>query len=75
MEPTIEDGSIVYVKYTKDLHNNDIGIFVVNGVTMCKRYKEEGLEKWLTPDNTSSEFSPIHLDENTDCIAQGKVLL
>ena len=75
MEPTIKDGSTVCVKCTEELHDGDIGIFIVNGDVMCKRYKEDNAEKWLVPDNTSSNYKAIQLDENIECRVQGKVLL
>lgn len=74
MEPTIVDGSIVYVKRVEQLCDGDIGIFVVDGNVMCKRYRED-TKVWLQPDNPSPEYSPKHIDENTECIIQGKVLL
>lgn len=38
MEPTIADGSIVYVQKTEELKPNEIGIFSVDGAMYCKRY-------------------------------------
>lgn len=38
MEPTIKDGSVVMVKQVDVLSNGDIGIFIINGEVMCKRY-------------------------------------
>lgn len=75
MEPTITDQSIVFVKSVETLNDGDIGIFVVNENVMCKRYKETGSKKWLQPDNSSNEFSIININEDTNCIIQGKVLL
>lgn len=74
MEPTIADGSIVYVKRAEQLSDGDIGIFIVDGNVMCKRYREDS-RVWLQPDNSSPEYSPKYIDENTECIIQGKVLL
>ena len=74
MEPTIQDQSIVFVKATTELKDGDIGIFVVNNDVMCKRYRENGQEKWLEPEN-QSEYSDIHFNEDTSCITQGIVLL
>ena len=75
MEPTISDGQIVLVKQVQQLENNDIGIFNVDGNTMCKRYFLQGDEEKLVPDNQSGEFEEIKKDEVVNCIIQGKVLL
>ena len=75
MEPTISDGQIVLVKQVQELENNDIGIFNVDGNTMCKRYLLQGDEEKLVPDNQSGEFEEIKKDEVVNCIIQGKVLL
>ena len=75
MEPTIRDGSMVFVQDIKDLLDRDIGIFVVDGQVMCKRYRENGTGKWLEPDNKSDEFKVIHIKDETNCIIQGKVLI
>ncbi len=74
MQPTIMDGAIVFVNATETLANGDIGIFVVNGEVMCKRYCREGDRIWLQPDN-SSEYKSVELNEYISCRVQGKVLL
>lgn len=43
MEPVIHNGDIVYVKRTNDLKIKDIGIFSVNGETLCKMYYRSGM--------------------------------
>ena len=74
MQPTIMDKSTVFVEATEVLSDGDIGIFVVDGEVMCKRYREDGEKVWLQPDN-SSEFDSIELNDHIDCRTQGKVLL
>ena len=74
MQPTIMDKSTVFVEATEVLSDGDIGIFVVDGEVMCKRYCEDGERVWLQPDN-SSEFDSIELNDHIDCRTQGKVLL
>ena len=75
MEPTVQNKSTVFVQRTQDVSDGDIGIFVVNNQVMCKRYREEGECKWLEPDNKAPEYTPIYLNEDTQCIVQGKVLI
>ena len=74
MQPTIMDKSTVFVEATKVLSDGDIGIFVVDGEVMCKRYREDGARVWLQPDN-SDEFNSVELNEHVDCRVQGKVLI
>ena len=74
MEPTITDGSIVFVKRVHELNGGDIGIFLVDGNIMCKRYCLDGGEKWLRPDNETPEFKAICIKEGMNCLLQGKVL-
>ncbi len=74
MQPTIMDKSTVFVEATKVLSDGDIGIFVVDGEVMCKRYREDGARAWLQPDN-SDEFNSVELNEHMDCRVQGKVLI
>ena len=75
MEPTIPDQSIVFVKKVDELQDGEIGIFVVDGNVMCKRYKIEHGESWLQPDNDCDQYDSILLNDSIDCILQGKVLL
>lgn len=74
MEPTILDQSIVFVQTVAELRDGDIGIFVVDGSVMCKRFREEQGKRWLQPDNDAAEFSSVLLQDGINCIVQGKVL-
>ena len=74
MEPTISNGSIVFVQKVDTLDDKDIGIFVVDGTVMCKRYREVNGKKWLQPDN-DLEYAPVYFKQDTNCIIQGRVLL
>ena len=74
METSIPDGSIVLVRKTDVVDNGEVGIFVVDGDVMCKRYKEEGLEHLLVPDNPSDEFSVINLANIEQCETLGQVI-
>lgn len=75
MEPTIQDQSIVFVQAVEELFDGDIGLFVVQGEVMCKRYREDGENKWLEPDNKSSEYKTICFHGSEECYIQGKVIL
>lgn len=73
MQPTIMDKSTVFVEAAEVLSDGDVGIFVVDGEVMCKRYREDGERVWLQPDN-SSEYDTIELTDHIECRIQGKVL-
>lgn len=72
MEPKIPDGSIVLVKATQELQSKDVGIFIVDGEAMCKRYIDTGEKIILVPDNRNFERKDIS-DENV-LLIQGKVV-
>lgn len=74
MEPTIKDGDIVFVQKMEELNDQEIGIFVVNGDVMCKRFREENGMRWLQPDNATEDYKSIMLTEEVSCYCQGRVL-
>lgn len=51
MQPTIEDGSIVFVRKQPDLQNGQIGIFMIDGEAVCKRYFHKGTTVTLRSEN------------------------
>ena len=72
MEPTIDDGCIVWVHQQEDIMHGQIGIFNVNSGALCKRYySKNGIVK-LTSDNP--DFGDIQGDalEGLRCV--GRVL-
>lgn len=75
MEPTIQDQSVVFVQDVEELFDGDIGLFVVQGEVMCKRYRDDGENKWLEPDNKSPEYKTICFQGSEECYIQGKVIL
>lgn len=73
MEPTIQNGSIVFVRKTSALRNNDIGIFMVDvEESVCKRYIKNGKTVELHSDNPS--HLPIILKPHQQLGIVGKVL-
>lgn len=74
MEPTIPDGSIALIEDVEVLSHDDIGIFVLDGEVMCKRYLIIDGCTYLAPDNDSDEYRTIKIGENNRCDIQGKVL-
>lgn len=74
MEPTIPDESVVLVKQVEELVDDDIGIFVVDGTVMCKRFKVFESEIRLCPDNKSSEYKEYRITNDMAFVIQGKVI-
>lgn len=74
MEPTISEGTIIFVKASDTLEHNDIGIFVVNGETMCKRYIVTEQGTVLVSDNESEKYPSILLSSIDSFSLQGKVI-
>lgn len=74
MEPTIKDGSIVFCQKVDELDDGEIGIFIVNGDVMCKRYRKIDKKWWLLPDNESPKYKHIQIDKSMSCSLLGKVL-
>lgn len=72
MESTYKNGDILLVQKTEELSNGDIGIFYIDGNTMCKKYVKQGRGISLVPEN--NKYEAIKVTKNKDCIIQGKVL-
>ena len=72
MEPDIPDESIVLVKEQEKLLHGDVGIFNINGESMCKQYTESNGKVILLPIN--EQFEPIEVKEHSTFHIQGKVI-
>ncbi len=73
MEPVIQDNSVVWVKKQEDIAVGDIGIFVLNGESLCKVLEMVDGECRLISLNT--KYKPITVYESDDLKVVGKVLL
>lgn len=73
MEPTIKDKSIVFVKKAEEVNHEDVGLFIVNGDLMCKRYIKQERDYKLVPDNCKYDTIQGKEDSSIECI--GKVIL
>lgn len=75
MEPTIEDGSIVWVHKQTDIHDGEVGIFTLADSAVCKRVRlnEHGRIKQLDSDNPA--YDPITGSELEDLRVVGRVIL
>lgn len=82
MEPTIEDGSIVFVRQTSQLEDGEIGIFQINTTSFstdeevtCKIYKRISQNR-LQLISINPGYEPIDIDLTKHrCQILGKVIL
>lgn len=82
MEPTIEDGSIVFVRQTSQLEDGEIGIFQINTTSFstdeevtCKIYKRISQSR-LQLISINPEYEPIDIDLTKHrCQILGEVIL
>jgi SOS-response transcriptional repressor LexA len=68
MEPTFENGQIVYVRKQESLEVGEVGIFVLNGEVFCK---ELGRGRLIS---RNSKYKPIILSEYDELYIFGKVV-
>ena len=75
MEPTIADGSVVWVHKQVDIRDGQVGIFMVGDSAVCKRafFDGRGCVKRLESDNPA--YKPIVGDGLEGLRVVGKVLL
>lgn len=74
MYPDYLDGDFVYVDKTKELNNDDIGIFFYDGEAYCKKYYEDNdIKKLISLNPDQERYSPIVIENDTFEV-QGKVI-
>ncbi|MBE6701007.1 MAG: helix-turn-helix domain-containing protein [Ruminococcaceae bacterium] len=73
MEPVIYDSSVVWVKKQETLQPGEIGIFLLNGESLCKRL--EYYDGNCTLISLNPKYKPIEVFENDDLRVVGKVLM
>lgn len=72
MEPTIPDGSIVWVRKTPEIDNGQIGVFMINDSAVCKRFHKDETAMLLESDN--KKYPPIPIKEFDRLGLVGRVL-
>jgi SOS-response transcriptional repressor LexA len=73
MEPEISDGSTVWVKKQENISQGEIGIFLLNGESLCKKYDfSDGICKLIS---INKKYHPIEVLESDDLRVVGRVLL
>lgn len=73
MEPIISDSSVVWVKKQEVLDSGDVGIFVINGESLCKKLDDSNGKCRLVSFN--SKYAPIEVLDTDDLRVIGKVIL
>ncbi len=72
MEPEIQDGSIVWVRNQDTLYHDDIGIFTLNGESLCKQlYLKDGKCRLVS---INPRYAPIEIGDDDDLRVVGKVI-
>ena len=77
MKPYINDGEMVFVKETQNLHNGDVGIFCVDGAMYCKQYHvDENRNLHLLSANPDRANTNVYVgvDSESSVKCCGKVL-
>lgn len=72
MEPTIPDGTIVWVRKTPEIDNGQIGVFMINDSAVCKRFHKDETAILLESDN--KKYPPIPIKEFDRLGLVGRVL-
>jgi repressor LexA len=75
MEPTIEDGCIVWVHKQSDIRDGEIGIFMLADSAVCKRARLNGRGRVRQLESDNSAYEPITGSNLEDLRVVGKVLL
>ena len=72
MEPKIPDGATVFVQATPVLDNGEIGIFVLDGKSYCKRLKKD--EETVRLHSINPKFEDIDIPPFSELRTLGRVL-
>lgn len=72
MEPLFSDGDLVYVEKTEQILSGQIGIFLLNGESLCKKYTVTEGEAYLVSLNPA--YEPIHVLEGDSVRLVGRVI-
>ena len=74
MEPLIADQSVVWVQRVPELYDSEIGIFLLNGESLCKKldHDENGVCRLVS---VNSAYAPIRVLDTDELKVVGRVLL
>lgn len=72
MEPRIIDGQTIYVHRQEILEHGEVGVFFLNGESLCKKlYSVDGIVKLLS---YNEKYAPIEVHEDDNLRIFGKVV-
>lgn len=72
MEPTFHDGEIVWIRRNEQIRPGEIGLFFLDGMAYCKRFKLCENKAYLVSDN--KRYSPISISEDSQFKVFGVVI-
>lgn len=75
MEPTIPDGSLVWIKEQHELDSGEIGIFIYDGEAYCKQLKKDYEARRICLISHNKKYDTIVIKNNIPFRTVGKVLL
>jgi len=73
MEPLFCDGELVYVKKSGEIASGEIGIFLLNGESLCKKFQLREGRAFLV--SVNPRYAPIPVLESDDLRLVGKVIV
>ncbi len=73
MEPLFSDGDLVYLKSCPALVSGEIGVFLLNGESLCKKFLKTEEGSFLC--SLNPDYAPIPVLETDDLRLVGKVIL
>ena len=73
MEPLLKDGDVVYVDGEKTIASGQIGIFLLNGESLCKQFVVKEGRTFLV--SLNPKYDPIPILESDDLRLVGKVVV
>lgn len=73
MEPLCSDGDFVFVAPCSEIKNGEIGIFILNGESLCKMYSSREGKCSLV--SLNPKYEPIPVLESDEMLLAGKVLV
>ena len=73
MEPLLSDGDLVYLARRGEIRSGEIGVFLLNGESLCKRFETRDGETYLISLNPN--YAPIHVLDSDDLKLVGTVVM
>jgi SOS-response transcriptional repressor LexA len=75
MQPTIEDGAVVWVEKTVELHNGEVGVFMLNDSAVCKRLRLDDFGRVVALESDNPEYDSIRGSDLEGLKPVGRVIL